>query len=468
LAFLENGPKMAKWLEDEGFRWTLAHEYPDYFPEVPGGRPAGGRTIEPKVFDIKKLGDWKELVERSPVRANVPVYSYEGARLIRAKTGWDGWMTALRVLSLRWPWEKLMGREPVTLGQSLVAQLLHLCLKKEIPIWRSSPLKDVVIEDGQVKGAVVLKNNDQETTIPTKNLILAAGGFASNPQLRSKYQSLPSSYTNASPHDTGDALTLTLKHNLATTLLDDSWWGPTTIDPATGRTYWCQFERSLPHSIIVDKKGERFTNESKNYNAVGHDIIARNKAEPGSAIPAFLIMDARHRSRYVLAAKFLPGITPQSAIDSGFIVKAPTLRELAGQLGVDAAGLEKTVKRFNDFAVTGVDEDFHRGESAYDRYFGDTTSGYRKNLNLGSVAQAPFYAVKVWPGDLGTKGGVVTDEHSRALKEVEGELKPVEGLYAVGNSSASVMGRTYAGAGATLGPAMSFAFVAADHISQKS
>jgi 3-oxosteroid 1-dehydrogenase len=336
-------------------------------------------------------------------------------------------------------------------------------LKKEIPIWRSTPLQDLIIENGKITGATILKDGKQQITIPTNNVILASGGFAKNSALREKYQSLPSSYTNVAPNDSGDALSLTLKHKLAATLLDDSWWGPTTVDPSTGQTYWCQFERSLPHSIIVDKSGRRFTNESKNYNAVGHDIIARNKIVP--AIPAYLIMDGRHRSRYVLANKYLPGITPQSAIDSGFIFRAPTLSDLAAQLDIDAQGLEKTVARFNSFIPSGVDEDFHRGESAYDKYFGDTTSSYRKNGNLGTISQAPFYAVKVWPGDLGTKGGVLTDEFSRCLKE---DGQPVGGLFAVGNASASLMGRTYAGAGATLGPAVSLAFGAVDHIAQQN
>lgn len=230
------------------------------------------------------------------------------------------------------------------------------------------------------------------------------------------------------------------------------------IDPSNGRPMWCQFERGLPHSIVVDKAGNRFTNESQSYTTFCHDQYKRNRTT--SAIPAFLIIDQRHRSQYLLSA-LPPGALPKKVLDSGYIVKANTLGELGQKLGIDVEGLEKTVKRFNGFVAKGVDDDYNRGGNAYDAFFGDPAPKYSKNPAIGTIEKPPFYAVKLFPGDLGTKGGVLTDEFARALKP-DGSVIP--GLYAFGNTSASVMGREYCGAGSTLGPALTFAYIAANHI----
>jgi 3-oxosteroid 1-dehydrogenase len=173
-----------------------------------------------------------------------------------------------------------------------------------------------------------------------------------------------------------------------------------------------------------------------------------------AAIPAWLVMDACHRARYPFSVT-PQGSTPRSVLDSGYLVKADTLEGLALKIGVDPVGLRKTVERFNKMAKAGVDEDFGRGRTAYDRWYGDPTC--KPNPNLGTLDKAPFYATKIWPGDLGTKGGLLTDQHARVMRD-NGDCIP--GLYAAGNTTASVMGRTYAGPGATIGPAMTFAYVA--------
>jgi 3-oxosteroid 1-dehydrogenase len=291
-------------------------------------------------------------------------------------------------------------------------------------------------------------------------VLLSAGGFAKNAQMRETYERAPTSteWTSVPPGDTGDAIRAGIDIGAATALMDDAWWGPTLVDPATGTPSFILWERSFPHSIIVDSSGRRFMNESESYVDAGHHQYERNEQVP--AIPAWLIVDARHRRRYPMAT-LPPGLTPRSALKSGFLTKAVTLDELAGAIGVDPAGLADTVERFNALAGAGVDEDFGRGRTAYDHVYGDPSN--HPNPNLGTIERAPFYAVKVWPGDLGTKGGLLTDEHARVLRE---DSTPIPGLYAAGNTTASVMGRTYPGPGSTIGPATTFAYIAMRHLAR--
>jgi len=291
-------------------------------------------------------------------------------------------------------------------------------------------------------------------------VLLAAGGFAKNKEMREKYGSPGSiEWTFVPPGDTGDAIRAGMSFGAATALMDDAWWFPALIDPATGNPIFLLLERSLPHSIIVDSSGARFMNESESYvDAVRHQF-ERNTKVP--TIPAWLIIDARHRSRYPFGT-FTSGFTPKSAFESGFVTKAETLDELATKIGVDPAGLSVTVRRFNDMARKGVDEDFGRGRSAYDRFFGDPRC--KPNPNLGTLEKPPFFASRVWPGDIGTRGGLLTDENARVLRE---DGSPIPRLYATGNTTASVMGRTYPGAGSTLGTAMTFGYVAMNHLAKK-
>jgi 3-oxosteroid 1-dehydrogenase len=204
--------------------------------------------------------------------------------------------------------------------------------------------------------------------------------------------------------------------------------------------------------MIVDSSGKRFMNESASYVDCGHWQYERHQEVP--AIPAYLIADSRHR-KYYLFGMMPPRMTPKEAYESGMMVKADSISQIADLCGIDASTLEHTVRRFNQFAVTGKDLDFHRGDSAYDRVYSDPK--VKPNPNLGAIERPPFFAVRVWPGDLGTKGGLLTDEHARVLRE-DGSV--IKGLYAAGNTSASVMGRTYPGPGSTIGPAMVFGMIA--------
>ena len=246
----------------------------------------------------------------------------------------------------------------------------------------------------------------------------------------------------------------------ATGLMDDAWWGPAI--PLPGGPYFCLAERSLPGCILVNGAGQRFVNESAPYVDAVHAMYDGHTPQ-NPHIPAWLVFDQRYRDRYVFAGRPPRKPLPRRWYAGGAVFRADDFASLAGQTGVDADGLAKTVARFNEFATAGHDEDFRRGDSAYDRYYGDPRR--KPNPNLAPLATGPFYAVKIVPGDLGTKGGLVTDERARVLRP-DGNAIP--GLYAAGTASSSVMGHSYAGAGATIGPAMTFGYIAARDMASAS
>ncbi|MEI2712976.1 MAG: FAD-binding protein [Nocardioides sp.] len=242
----------------------------------------------------------------------------------------------------------------------------------------------------------------------------------------------------------------------ATDLMDDAWWGPTI--PLPSGPWFFLAERNLPGSMIVNAAGKRYMNEALPYVEAVHEMYA-GEATGVSHVPSWMIIDQRYRNRYLFA-----GLPPRQKIPgrwfkNGTIKQAATIDALAAEIEVPLEALRDTLERFNDFADRGVDEDFHRGESAYDRYYSDPT--VKPNPSLHRIDQAPFYAVKIVPGDLGTKGGLVTDEKARVLRP-DGSV--IAGLYAAGNVSSAVMGHTYAGPGATIGPALTFGYLAAEDI----
>ena len=453
-AFLEYGPQMVRFLQGLGFRWRAARGYPDYYPERPGGS-ANGRGIEGALFDGKQLGPWLARLHLNPSTPPFPLHTNEApvfALMLRTPTGF---MTLLRVM-WRLVATRARGGVPLTLGASLVGQLLWLCLQRGVTIWVESPMAELIAENGAVVGAVIQHQGRRVRVRARGGVLLAAGGFAHNQAMREQYHPHPitTRWTSAPPSDTGDAIRAAQALGAATALMDDAWWGPTAITPQ-GRPQFILWERSFPFGIIVDSRGQRFMNESASYVDCGHAQYARHQEVP--AIPAWLIIDAKHRRFYPFG--FLPPmITPRSATGPEYLVKAATLRELASRIGVDPDGLERTVTRFNRMAATGRDEDFHRGDSAYDRFYSDPRVG--PNPNLGALDRPPFYATAIYPGDLGTKGGLLTDEWARVLRE---DGKPIPGLYATGNTTASVMGRTYPGPGSTIGPACVFGYIAMQH-----
>jgi 3-oxosteroid 1-dehydrogenase len=348
------------------------------------------------------------------------------------------------------------GVKLLTLGQALAARLRLSLLDAQVPIWLSTPLDKLIVENGRVVGARATKGGQPIKIKANSGVVLAAGGFPLNKEMRENYQKQPISteWTSASPGNTGDAIQMGQTLGGALDLMDDAWWGPASLPPGSV-PFFHVGERAYPGGIIVNSQGKRFMNESAPYVDAVKEIYRHNH-EDSRTIPSHFIMDQRFRNKYLFGTLFPLVSIPQEYLDSGYFVKADTLEDLAESIGVDVQGLQESIKRFNRFARNGTDQDFNRGDSAYDRYYGDPT--VKPNPCLAPLNKPPFYSVKIYPGDIGTKGGLVTDEKARVLKEDGGIIS---GLYAVGNTSASVMGNSYPGPGGTIGPAMTFGYIAA-------
>lgn len=451
LAFLENGPELVRFLSGEGLRWRRTPRYPDYYPDRPGGQI--GRQLEPAVFDGRRLGPLLATLRRPPGAPPLTIQIGDFDQLALALRTPSGFVRGARVVARSAAW-RAARRVPLSLGPSLLAQLMAIAQRHGADVWLESPFRELVVDEGRVAGVVVERGGERVSVRARKGIVLAAGGFARNAELRRRHQPVDGAWSSTAGGDTGDAIEAAVALGAATALMDDAWWGASFLTPS-GAAVFCLWERSLPGSIIVDAGGRRFVNESTSYVDVGHAQLERG------AIPAWLILDGRHRRRYLFTT-MLPRRTPRSAIESGFLIRAGSLPELAAKTGVDQAGLLKTVERFNRFAASGVDEDFGRGGTIYDNYYGDPL--VKPNPNLGPIDKPPFWATRIYPGDLGTKGGLLTDEHARVLRE---DGTPIDGLYAAGNTTATVMGRTYPGPGGTLGPAVVFGYLAARHLARR-
>ncbi|HEU4361640.1 MAG TPA: 3-oxosteroid 1-dehydrogenase [Mycobacterium sp.] len=463
--YLERGPEMLSFvLANSPLKMCWVPGYADYYPETPGGKITG-RSIEPKPFNARKLG--ADMAGLEPpygkVPLNVVVMQQDYVRLNQLKRHPRGVLRSVKV-GARTVWAKLTGKNLVGMGRALIAPLRIGLQRAGVPVRLNTALTDLYVEDGVVRGVYVRDTSLSDTVEPQlirarRGVILASGGFEHNEQMRVKYQRAPitTEWTVGAKANTGEGILAGEKLGAALDIMEDSWWGPTV--PLPGAPWFALSERNSPGSIIVNMSGKRFMNESMPYVEACHHMYGGKYGQgegPGENVPAWLIFDQRYRDNYIFAGLQPGQRLPKKWLESGVIVSADTLAELAAKAGLPVDGFIATVDRFNGFARSGVDEDFHRGESAYDRYYGDPTN--KPNPNLGVIAQGPFYAAKMVPGDLGTKGGIRTDVHGRALRD-DGSV--IDGLYAAGNVSAPVMGHTYPGPGGTIGPAMTFGYLAA-------
>jgi len=457
-AFLGQGPAMISFvLANSPLRFRWMEGYSDYYPELPGGLPSG-RSIEPAQLDGNILG--AELARLNPPYLTVPsgmvVFSADYKWLALSAVSVKGAAVATECLA-RGTRAALLGQKPLTMGQSLAAGLRAGLLAAQVPVWLNTPLTDLYTENGTTAGAVVTKNGAPGLIRARHGVIVGSGGFEHNAAMRAQYQQQPigTEWTVGAKENTGDGIQAGRRAGAALDLMDDAWWGPAI--PLPDEPYFCLAERTLPGGLLVNAAGARFVNEAGPYSDVVHTMYERNETDPD--IPAWLIVDQNYRNRY-LFRDIAPTFTfPDAWYASGAAHKAWTLDALAGRIGVPAAALRATVNRFNGLARNGTDTDFHRGDSAYDHYY--TDPAILPNSCLAPLWLAPYYALRIVPGDLGTKGGLRTDARARVLRP-DGSVIP--GLYAAGNASAAVMGHSYAGAGSTIGPAMTFGYIAARDI----
>ncbi|WP_436763590.1 FAD-dependent oxidoreductase [Streptosporangium sp. V21-05] len=444
-AFVRTAPEVVAFLGRHGVRWRRSPDYPDYYPDRPGGKV--GRSIETASFDTRRLGDRYATSRAKEGGIPLPLMTDDVWLLSRAWSTPGGFVRGARFV-FRSLGAFASGRRPVGIGGALSCSLMHIVRTQKTPVWLSAPVVDLVVEDGRTVGAAIEKDGRLQRVRARHGVVLAAGGFAANAEWRRRHHGIPG-YSSAPEGDQGTAIEAGVRAGGALALMDDAWWGASLVGP-DGKASFLVSERSFPFSIMVDAAGDRFTNESASYIDVGHAMLGHDV--PG---PMWLVSDVRHARRHLNTA--LLG-RKKDWVRAGLLIEAPSPRELAAGIDIAPERLAATVERFNGFARTGVDADFDRGRTVYDNYYGDPR--VKPNPNLGPLERGPFRAVRVYPGDLGTKGGLLTDEHARVLRE-DGTAIP--GLYAAGNTTASVMGRTYPGPGSTIAPAVVFGYRAAQH-----
>ena len=468
--YLEKAPEMLKYLHDRtDVRYESLAEYPDYYTNMDGARE-GHRSLEPAPIMASELGEnWKNMtwthfmmrmfdrIHFTQVEAHLLMVQLPGWKRLLARLMWD------YIRDIPWRLKTRISRR-LACGSAGVARLYLSVLKREIPLEFNTQMVELIAEGDSVLGAVIECNGQRQWVRAAKGVILASGGFEKNQAMREQYLPSPTNTTwsAGNPGNEGDALLAGLELGAKTRLMNDAWWTTTLCVPDEPAPRLAIMEKSFPGSCVVNRDGKRFANESQNYMAFQKDLFKTHTDEHPNA-PAWHVFDATFRENFMVGPLMTKAMKPDSQIpkkwfDEGFVAKADTIRELADMLGIDADGLEETIGKMNHYAETGKDEDFGRGDSAYDRYYADPA--IKPNPCLAPIVKAPFYAMRIEAGDFGTLGGLDTDTSAR-VKKADGGV--FEGLFAVGNCSAAIL-PTYPGPGATLGPAMTMAYQAACHI----
>lgn len=470
-AYVEHAAEMLAFLENasEHLKFVWKPGYPDYYPELPGGS-AKGSVINIPQLDLRELGE--DADRMLPPHAIAPKGFWIGPNELvdfyRLRQTWKGKTLFVRLL-WRMLRARLLGERVVTMGQALMGRLMLAFRERGLELWLDSPMTGLITDDtGRVIGAEIHHGGSIRRVLARGGVVLCTGGFEHSPDLRRRHQPFANhEWSLGASSNTGDGIVAAEKVGAGTSLMDNAWWYP-AVAWGDGRVQFSLNERMMPAQFIVNGNGDRFINEATPYEEFGHAMIA-GEAAGVRHIPSWLITNERCWRRYVIFGHLpLPRIpfapvptgrkVPKSWLASGSVVTARTLDELARKIDVPADRLRRTAERYDRLAAAGRDEDFHRGESAYDRYYADVTLPVP---NLEPLGKGPYYAFALILADLGTNGGVLTDEYARALRD-DGSVIP--GLYAAGNVTSTVMGRSYAGAGATLGPAMTFAYIAVNHI----
>jgi 3-oxosteroid 1-dehydrogenase len=461
-AFIDNAPKMLRWVTANT---TINYEslpYPDYHVEEPGGKD-GFRTHMPTPMDGRLLGeDMATLRSASPAASLFGYINWQFTETYALLFRPPGWTKALGKILWRYYGDigqRLRSSKDryLTLGNSLAGGLRLALKEKGVPLWLESPLTELLVEEGRVVGAIVTHKGKAMRIAAKKGVVLAAGGFEHSAKLRAEHiPSQPNTVrSGGQTNNTGDSIVAAVKIGAATRNMHSTWSAPVFSVPGEDRGRLSTIERALPGCIIVNQAGKRYLNEAASYHIVGQQMVRLNTAD-ASTDPSWVIFDHRFRHRYPMGPllPILPDWAQAKAVQQ-ILKKAGSIAELAAKIGVDAGALTATVSRFNDHAAKGEDPDFQRGAAIYDRMYGDAAN--QPNPCLAPIVEAPFYAFPIYAGDIGTNGGLVTDDRARVL---DAKGAPIPGLYAAGNNAATMMGESYPGAGATLGPGLTFGYVA--------
>ncbi len=474
-AFLEHGPQMIDFMQENSeVRFEPSIAFSDYHPDAPGALP-GGRSILTQPVRASILG--KHLNKLRPPRPEMTLF---GLTIGSGKELWHFYRATSRLGSAAYVARRLFlhGLDIVTHGRGMLltngnalsARLYRTAMDLQIPIWFDSPVRNLIMgEDGSVAGAVVASTRGPLKVIARKGVVLACGGFPQNvAQREALYPHAANAsehVSSASPGNTGDGLRLgqSAGGKVVEGYPNHAAWAPTSLVPRKDGTkgpFPHFIDRGKPGVIAVRRDGKRFVNEANSY----HDFVqALSKSTPaGEVVEAFLIADHRTIRRYGLGHVKPAPIPLGPSIRSGYLMRGETLDELAKNVGIEPAQFKAAVARWNADVPTGVDTAFAKGSTAYNRFHGDPE--VQPNPCLAPIATGPFYAVRVIAGDIGTFTGLRADANSRVL-DTDG--RPIKGLYVAGNDMASVAGGNYVGGGITLGPAMTFGYIAGKHAAGK-
>ncbi|MHC9297355.1 FAD-dependent oxidoreductase [Mycobacterium sp. LTG2003] len=434
--FVRTGPAMLDFVEAHSeLRFAVAEGFPDYKPELPGGRPGGGRSLSAGPVDLARLGEWRDRITSFPADfSNVGIDAETRARIHAA---FDDPNADLCVA-----------------GTALIAGLLRGLLDRGVKPVTEARATELIADATGITGVRISVDSTDIRVRARSGVVLATGGFEWDPKLVEAYLRGPMHGPVSPPNNTGDGLRMAMAHGADLANMGEAWWVPVVQIPGDTidghpRSRSVRLERTRPRSIIVNRAGKRFVNEAGEYNSMAGPFQYLDPKAGYANDPAWIVFDSVHLQRY----GFL-GVEPGDPVPEWFCASAD-LDELEAKTGIDAAGLAATLRQWNADVAAEVDPDFGRGSSAYDGYWGDTTAATPAGQTLGPVDTAPYYAVPVKVGAMGTKGGPRTDRDGRVL-HVSGA--PIPGLFAAGNAMAGVTGKAYGGAGGTLGPAMVFGY----------
>jgi len=458
LAYVTQARRAVDFLVRQGVRLRRgATFWPDYYDELPGGCKTS-RTVVAEPFNLKELGHWSGRLRKGFAEFNVLLADAMEAGHARTSPRAKRIVATIVLRTIR---DRLLGRKFTTAGAALQGRMLKAALAAGAELRLQSPVLGLLVEDDAVVGVEARIAGAPRRIAARLGVLVNAGGFARNQAMRDRYMpGTRSEWSLVAEGDTGDLHREIEAIGGQLAQMDQMVGYQTTLPPGIEGAYVTPGAQSLtgrPHAILVDQSGTRYMNEGGSYELYCETMLKRNREVP--AIPSWAILDVQYVARYKVANVFIDKSIPKGWQEAGYLHTAQTLRGLAQSIGVNPMQLEETVRRWNGFVADGRDADFHRGERAYDNcgFVGDPFSA---NTSLGTIAQAPFYAVPVVPGDVSTYGGAVTDAYARVLR---GDGSVIEGLYATGVSTASVMGNVYAGAGASIGPSMTFGYIAARH-----
>ncbi|KAI5465197.1 FAD binding domain-containing protein [Mariannaea sp. PMI_226] len=458
---LTQGSDMIAFLRSKGLRWMEnPSRLPDYHPELKGAWVHGGRTLDPAIFDAASLGPWVKYLELE--RKGSLVARFDDFRLLTRP-----FASVLDFLRVCWMLLKselysLYYRWPMSMGRSFVAQLLSICYKQRehIRIMTNARLTELSVQNGVVVGGMV-KTGDGKLEVQSRfGVLLATAGFARNQEMRDAYlrRDTKTEWSlTSSEGDMGDTLRLGEQVKAESSLLNEVWGMPTMNDPITGDIVEALFSITKPFSIVVNNTGTRFFSESSPHG----DAVRSMLEQPGVDLHSWLVLDQQYRQRYTLGS-----LKPWTNIDlaqDGSLLKADSIHDLEDKMGIDTGLLASTISSWNNMCSNGIDQDYGRGNGHYQRYMGDPN--LNGNPTMGKIHKPPFYAIRVFPGDAGTKGGLRTNRKSRVLG-IDGKV--ILGLYAAGSASASICGETSPAAGVTLLEAIQGSWAAVNNITMQS